>query len=281
MQKKFMKPILNKLISLAAFAVLFGSCMKQEEKLYFIGGTAPVLSSSVSDVIPLSYANADQEAVKLSWTNPNYTFTTGPSSLDVSYLLEIDTAGSNFTNPSREQISISKDLSISITNAQLNDYLLNQLSLQAGVEHNLEFRISSSIVKNNTTLVSNSLQLKATPYAIPPKVPPPSDGKLFLVGSATAGGWNNPVPTPSQQFTQQDSTHYTITIALAGGQEYLFLPVNGDWGHKYAVKDKTLAGLNGGGDFGLDYSDNFPGPSASGTYTINVDFQKGKFTVSQ
>lgn len=61
----------------------------------------------------------------------------------------------------------------------------------------------------------------------------------------------------------------------------MLLPLNGDWGHKYAVADKTVAGLSSGGDFGLDKSDNIPGPATSGTYKITVNFQTGKFSVAQ
>jgi len=58
------------------------------------------------------------------------------------------------------------------------------------------------------------------------------------------------------------------------------LPVNGDWTHKYAVDDKTVAGLSAGGDFGYDLSDNFPGPAVTGMYKISVDFQHGTFLVT-
>ncbi len=46
------------------------------------------------------------------------------------------------------------------------------------------------------------------------------------------------------------------------------------------MADKTVAGLSAGGDFKFDAKDNFPGPAASGTYKIVVDFQRGKFTVT-
>ena len=115
---------------------------------------------------------------------------------------------------------------------------------------------------------------------VPAKVLPPQNGTLFLVGSATAGGWGNPVPVPAQQFTKIDSLDYEGTFYLKGGQEFLMLPVNGDWSHKYSVADKTVAGLNAGGDFGYDLNDNFPGPAASGMYKITVDFQHGVFTVA-
>jgi hypothetical protein len=130
---------------------------------------------------------------------------------------------------------------------------------------------------NAALLSSNTLSINATPYAIPPKVKLPVNGELYLVGDATAGGWNNPVPVPSQQFTQVTPTLYEITIDLIGGKQYLAIPVNGDWSHKYAVKNGPAAS---GGDFGYDWSDNFPGPSTSGKYKISLDFQRGKFTVT-
>ena len=169
--------------------------------------------------------------------------------------------------------------------SQFNDYLLNQLVLKPGQPHNIEIRVKSNLAANSATYISNVVSMTVTPYAIPPKVAVPTTGKLYLVGSATPGGdahgWDNPVPTPTQQFTQVSATLYEITIPLIGGKEYLFLPLNGDWGNKYAVADNTIAGLSDGGDFGFNLSKNFPGPAASGTYKISVDFQRGKFTVTK
>jgi hypothetical protein len=74
---------------------------------------------------------------------------------------------------------------------------------------------------------------------------------------------------------------------LKGGSEYLLLPVNGSWSEKYAVEDNTMPGLNAGGNFGYYseatptvYNSNFPSPATTGLYTINVDFQHGKFSVT-
>jgi len=261
---------------------MFSACKKDENKVYFNGGTAPVLSSTINGAsLPLSFANRNNVALNLSWTNPNYQFTTGISSQDVNYLIEIDTAGANFTNPKKQTVAVSKDLSRSFTQGEFNGYLLNQLQLDTSVVHNIELRVTSYLTNSSVPLASNVLKYTVVPYPIPPVVTPPSSGQLFLVGSATAGGWNNPVPVPTQQFTKINATYFQITVNLIGGQEYLFIPVNGDWSHKYAVPDKTVANLNQGGDFGYDKSDNFPGPVASGTYLIQVDFQRGKFTVTK
>jgi len=276
-----MKNILKQLFFFSLLAVIFASCKKDENKVYFEGGTSPVLSSSVnSPDLPLSYSNKDNEAIKLSWTNPNYQFNTGISSQDVSYQIEIDTAGANFTNPNKQTISVSKDLSRTFLVSEFNGFLLNQLQLDTSVSHNIEIRVKSSLTNQSVTLYSNVLKYAVVPYPIPPVVAPPSTGKLFLVGDATDGGWNNPVPLPSQEFVKIDALHFEITIGLIGGKEYLFIPLNGDWGHKFACK-KTADQSPDGGDFGLDLSDNFPGPVASGNYKIEVDFQRGKYTVTK
>lgn len=276
---------LSKIFILSAIVVLAWSCKKDEKRVIFTGGTAPVLTASKSDSIPLSFATKDNEALQLSWTNPNYVFNTGVSSLNVNYTIEIDTAGANFSNPNKQVISLGTDLSRTFNQSTFNDYLLNQLQLVPGMSHDIEIRVTSSLVGGAEALSSAVLGFKVIPYTIPPKVMPPTTGHLYLVGNATPGGdatgWNNPVPVPSQEFTQITPTLYEITIPLIGGKEYLFIPLNGNWDHKYAVADNTIAGLSAGGDFGFDLSKNFPGPAAGGNYKIQVDFQRGKFTVTK
>jgi starch-binding outer membrane protein SusE/F len=104
---------------------------------------------------------------------------------------------------------------------------------------------------------------------------------LFIVGDATSGGWNNPVPVPTQQLTRLNSSEWTVTLPIVGAKQYLLLPVNGDWSNKYAVANNSIVGLSSGGDFGYNLNDNFPGPAASGTYTITTNFVTKKFKVTQ
>lgn len=274
-----MKHISKFIIAFSVLAFSFGACEKDEVKNYFEGGTEPVLTASASEII-LEFLSADEDAITMSWTNPDYKFTTGVSSQDVSYILEIDTVGANFTNPARQSISISQELSKTFKVSELNDYLLNQLQLTPGVPHNIEFRVTSSL-SNAVPLYSNSLAFEVIPYAIPPKVQLPFTGELYLVGDATYGGWNNPVPLPAQQFTKVSETLYEIVVPMYGGKFYLMLPQNGSWDNKYAVKDQSIPGLSEGGDFFLNAAKDIPGPAADGTYKIQADFQRGKFTVTK
>lgn len=275
-----MKNIIKGLTLLILSASLF-SCSKKVEQIFLKGGNAPVLTASVEDTLPLSFASANDVALTLNWTNPDYQFTTGPSSQDVNYIIEIDTAGANFTNPAKQTISVSKDLSRSFTNAEFNDYLLNQLVLAAGKPHNLEIRVKCGLGTNNAAqLTSNVLKFTVTPYAIPPKVTPPASGTLFIIGGATPGGWDNPVPAPAQQLTKVSETLYEITIALKGGESYLFIPVNGSWDAKYGAAGSNNSNNVDGDDFKAGGGD-LKAPATDGTYKITVDFQRGKFTVTK
>ena len=272
------------LILFSLFILVLASCTKDENKIYYEGGTAPVLTASATTSIPLSFADKDKEAIKLSWTNPNYQFTTGISSQDVNYMIEIDTTGSNFSNPQKQSVAVSKDLSKSFTQSEFNDFLLNQLVLKPGMSHNLEIRVTSSLTGDNAKLPSNVLKLTATPFAIPPKVTPPATGTLFITGDATPGNWQcgcGEADLTSQQFTQVSPTLYVLpSIALTGGKSYTFVPDYGSWSTKYSIKTKNDPALVNGGDFQVGGED-ILAPAVSGNYKIEVDFQRGKFTVTK
>ncbi len=270
-----------KFLSAVLAIVIFAGCEKDENKIMYEGGTPPALTANKSGTIALAFVNQDQEAVRLMWTNPEYKFTTGINSQDVNYQVEIDTTGANFTNPNKKVISVSKDLSLTMTQGELNDYLLNELVLLPGMPHNIEMRVSSFLGSNAVKLTSNVLKFVVTPYAIPPKVPPPASGQLFIVGSATPGGWNNPVPVPSQEFTKISNTLYEIaSINISAGGSYLFLPVNGDWSAKYGALGANNTNNPNGDDFKPGGGDMLA-PSVAGNYKIQVDFQRGKFTLTK
>lgn len=274
----------NRLLILFSFCtLLLLSCKKDEHKIYYEEGTPPVLTSSVTGSIPLSFVNQDKQALKLSWTNPNYQFTTGVSSQDVNYTIEIDTTGADFTNPQRQTITVSKELSRSFTQSQFNDYLLNQLVLTPDVPHNIEIRVTSSLAGGSISLPSNVLKFTTTPYSIPPKVTPPASGKLFITGAATPGNWmgaGDPELT-TQQFTQVKPTLYVLpSITLTGGASYLFVPVYGDWGNKYGFDGANNQNDVNGDNLKKEGGD-IKAPATSGNYKIEVDFQRGKFTVTK
>jgi hypothetical protein len=285
-----MKRYFNKLILLAGTGlVLLASCNKNNSPVYFNGGTAPTLTATASDSISLPLSDTTATAVTFSWTNPNYQFSDGLSSLNVSYYLEMDTVGGNFSSPALAQIGINSQMSATFTVAQLNSVLSNQMNLQPSVAHNIQVRIESFLVPltsgtaNTGTLYSNSLNFTATPYILPPAVPPPPNDSLYIVGSAVAAdNWANPMPAglvPGETFTEVSPTLYKITLALVGGQEYkLIANNNGSWTYQWSVANKDTE--PNGGPFVFNGA-NCIAPASSGTYTITVNFQTGYFTVTQ
>lgn len=276
-----MKTFISKLFFISIATLLFASCQKDENKQYFLGGTAPALTASVSGTIPIAYATETQNAVTFNWTNPAYIFTTGISSQDVSYTLEIDKTGNNLAGASKQSISIAKDLTVTYTQKQFN-VILASLGLTVGVTTSIDVRIVASINGvQGTKLYSSILTFNVTPYNPPPKVAPPTAGTLWIVGDAVASGWSNPLPSPydvNQKFTKVSNTLYQLTVAFNATGGYKLIQQQGVWGTQYHALDGTAA------LFGYfeqkDADPQFPSPGA-GNYKISVDFQAGTYTLTK
>ncbi len=262
-----------------ALPLLIGAigCNKVENKVYFEGGTQPVISTNTQNVT-LEAGEESKTAITFSWTNPEYRFTTGISSQDVNYTLEIDTVGGNFKSGAKFSTVISKDLSKKYTVGELNAILGNTMLLQLEPrrEYNLEARVSSSINGAVQLLSSNKVTFKARPFPPPPKVALPDAATLWIIGNAAPSGWNMGGLNDAQKFTRVSSTLYQLTINLPGGGNYKLVQTIGVWGTQY----RYLAGTWDGGTFEKrDADPGFDGPPASGTYKMTFDFQLGRYTV--
>lgn len=245
------------------------ACTKMITNKSFANGSTPVLNASTKAIAPTP-ADSSNNALMLSWTNPRYA----TDSATELYTIQIDSSGRNFSKA--VSIVVSGALSDSLTAKQINTIAL-AFGFSYNVAYNLDVRLISSYANNNEQYTSNTITISYTPYVIPPKVQPPSTKQLFLVGNATQGGWANPVPVPTQVFERVDSVDYAGVFNLIGGAQYLALPLNGDWAHKYATNDANPAPT--GGTFGYDASNNFTGPDTSGWYVIWFNFQAGTVSV--
>lgn len=224
------------------------------------------LTPSSTNPLVLQVTNGNNTAVSFSWSASMY----GNNS--INYALQIDTAGDNFANPQVKQYG-------TVLNADLIVNDLNTACINAGAiggsTKNIEFRIVSYLdnTYTNPLVYSNVVTIGVTTYT---PVPP----NLYIVGDATAGGWSNPVPTPAQQFYKVDAYSFSIIANLTAGKSYLFLPLNGDWGHKYGG---ATDGVGAAGTLLKDGDvpgSNTPAPSSSGLYDIVVNFQTNKYTVT-
>lgn len=271
-----MKKIIKQIFFFSLLVAVAASCKKDEIKSYFEGGTPPVLTASSTAALVLNIANKDNQALSFNWTNPNYQFTSGVSSQDVTYILQFDTTGANFTNPKIGEKSIPKDLSVAMTVKDLNTLLLG-MGLLEGISHNMEIRIKANITNSNVPLYSNVLKIVITPYL---DVVYPVPAKLYITGSATPASWmgGGDPENVSQRFTKVSSSKFEITIALSANNSFLFVPVYGDWNNKYGFTGSNNANNVTGDDFKPNGGD-MKAPAATGTYKVTVDFKTGKYTV--
>lgn len=283
-----MKSYINRFSLFAVILFLF-ACEKAENKINFKSGTNPVLSAS-TNAVNLQPGIESNTAIKFNWTNPEYSFTTGISSHDVKYTLEIDTLGANFGSARKFVTVFSKDLSKTYTVTELNGIMGNDMRLPLDPRRTFTFqaRLTSSlgVGTDAVPLPSNIITFTASPFIPPPKVEPPgtvannyNDGELYIVGDASPNGWANPLQASfkaSHTFTKRSKTLYDLTIALPGNGGYKLIQQDGVWATQYHMTVGTWAG----GQFEKKDSDpQFPGPPSAGTYKITVDFQLGEFTV--
>lgn len=284
-----MKNMIKLLFGTLFTTAIIISCKKDENKVLYQGGTNPALSASSTAAQVLSSANKDNPAVTFRWTNPEYQFNTGVSSQTVSYILQVDTTGSNFTNPKKQERAISADLSVTLTVKELNTFL-TKMELQYNAPHNMEFRIKSTLANGSVPLYSNVVKITVTNYLDFVVEPPGTlgalymDGNLWIVGDAVASGWSNPLPSPydvSQKLTRvtpTDVLHYegTITFNATGG--YKLIQTQGVWSTQYHALDGS-AKLSG--DFEKKDSDpQFPSPGA-GNYKVEFNFQTGAYKLTK
>ncbi|MBK7098012.1 MAG: SusE domain-containing protein [Sphingobacteriales bacterium] len=228
-------------------------------------GVPITLTPSSTNAIVLDVKNATNKAVGFSWTESPYGTNV------ISYALQIAVSGTNFANPQTIKYDGALNSGSGLTVNELNNLAI-AAGVSGGSSKNLDFRVVSSIGTSysNFMVYSNIVTINVTTFT---PVPP----ALYIVGDATPGGWDNPVPVPSQQFSRLDDVSYGIIINLTAGKSYLLLPVNGDWSHKYGGASAT------GGQLLADDAvpgSNTPSPATSGTYKIVVNFQTGTYTVT-
>lgn len=265
-----MKKTINNLIAFLATAVLFAACTKVEDLPAYATGNTPTLTANKT-AVTTAPADSNNVAITFSWTNPSFA----TDSANYKYVVEIDSAGRNFSRAWSR--TITKSLSTSLTGKEFNTILLNW-GFAFNVSYPVEIRVIASYLNNNDRKVSNVVRINATPYKVPPKIALPTSNRLFIVGGGTAFGWTNAMAiNPAEEFVRLDETTWAGVFNLTGGGEYLVLPVKGDWSNKFSIANNTLPGISTGGNFGFNLNDNFKIPAANGWYLITLNFQTGTY----
>lgn len=149
-------------ISILAFgALLFlASCEKAESLPYYESGKESGLTLS-ANAVTLSAANAAQDVVTFSWTDPQFAIDTS----NYKHVVEIAPKGTNFANAAIFTY-IGSNSSLGVKGADLNNALI-AWGKAYGAAADLEARLKSSYSNNNDMKVSPVAELKVSPYAVP------------------------------------------------------------------------------------------------------------------
>ena len=277
-----MKKYLTTVVLLAMAAVWFTGCKKDENRNFFLGGKPPVLTASKTSVV-LTPATEKNEAIRFNWTNPNYIFSTGVSSHDVQYALEID-INTNFNSNKKFVTTIAKDLTKVYSVFDFNVILGNNMLLPLDQNVTIYARIVSSLrfeSSVNGQLASNVVTINTKPYAPPPLVAVPAEGTLWATGDAFISGWSNPLGAPfdvDQSFKKVtgSNTKYEAVLTFRGGGGFKLIQKQGVWSTQYHRVDGDAFA----GNFKMaDAEPGFIGPTTPGRYKMTIDFQIGKFSV--
>ncbi|MBS1680135.1 MAG: SusE domain-containing protein [Bacteroidetes bacterium] len=277
-----MKTIVNKLMLLAAGLMITLSCTTDIDRVTYLGAGAPgvVLKVSSTSNLVLLKANESYTSLLFQWTNPNYQFSNGPSTQDVFYTIQIvqDTVGSDFNSPKMATVAITNDVTHPFTVKDLNNALA-LLELPDETPHHFQFRVKATLAGGNEPIYSNVVKIVITTYL---DVVYPVPANLYIVGDATPAGWNNDVAhlVPSQQLTKVKPYLYQINSLALTQNQFLFVPVAGDWTHKYAFDAPGSTNNPMGDAFKPDANSNFQAPAA-GNYMIQVNFKTGKYSMTK
>lgn len=271
-----MKKIINNLIAFLGTVVLFTACSKVDDLPAFTSGTVPVLTANKT-AVTTAPVDSNNVAITFNWTNPAFA----TDSANYKYVIEIDSAGRNFSKAVSR--TITKSLSVSYTGKEFNNVLLS-FGFAFNVSYPVEIRVIASYLNNNDRKISNVVRINATPYKVPPRVVLPASGRLWFVGDASSilNTWNNTASIPAnRELTKIDETTWGGILDLTGSGSYLLIHTAGQWG-KYSIIN-ALPNTAMFGVFGSEFPDNFQGnvTGGAGPYRMIFDFQRGTYTLTK
>jgi len=228
------KAVRYRLLFALAIAVstsaLMLSCDEYEEKYSPRKTDKPILKASTAS-IELKQKENSNTAVTLNWSPGSNDGTNSA----IAYTIQVDVKGSAFSNAYTVDAgkgSYTTNFSVE----QLNELLRNNFSVSPGSRAEIEFRVISKALDPNVAAdTSNVVAVAATPYE-----PMPIPDNLYMVGDATAGGWDNMNPTPMTK-SSNDAGVFTWQGELAAG-ELKFITMIGSWLPSYqkGSDDNTL-----------------------------------------
>lgn len=228
------------------------SCEKDEDQAV-LNETVKAKISSDKSTIVLSDATATETAINFAWTKSMFNI-----AVVSPQVVEFGIKGKDFKSSVTFNV-VNNVTAGTLTHAGLNNLLLT-LGAVTGQVNQIEARLKTSV--GSASFYSNVLTLSITPYQ---KGPVYSFVDLYLIGSATAGGWDNLVGNAKIYPLQKTSTPnvYTYTGFFTAGA-FKLIKTPGSWDTQYGLGGSSGQLIAGGGSGDIPVS-------GAGYYKLTVD----------
>jgi hypothetical protein len=251
---------------IGVFMVLFNACDDNSELFTISAPKAPVLASVGFTELKLDAVNINNPAITLNWEDADYG---QQASVNYAVQFSSDNAFTKPVNAASITGQTTVTLSVSEVNANAGTAGLNPFEWKA-----LYIRIVATIgTKASEASASNAIQINVYPYFNY------AFKDYFLVGDATAPGWNNNSNNPPLYRDATDSNLFFYTGRFSGGGHFKLLQTRGLWQPQWGTDDGTTVGVNLGS--GSD-PERFPTGGASGVaegfYTFRINFATNTFS---
>ncbi|MGX5686417.1 SusE domain-containing protein [Chryseobacterium cucumeris] len=239
-----------KILAIVCIGIFVISCEKDEDQVII---TETVKSKITPDktTIVLDKANPDNVALNITWNKSTFN-------VAVVYTQQLQFAikGKNFKDASTMEVTTSP---LSFTNKQLNNIALG-LGAATNVAAEIEVRLRTLV--GAAPFYSDVKTLTVTPYLLGPVY---NYNDLYLIGDATAAGWDNTNTNtkflPLQKTAATGVYSYTGYFAQGG---FKIIKTPGSWNTQYGMGSisGTLSTSGSSGNISV---------SAAGYYKLTVD----------
>lgn len=256
-----MKNLKNISISMLAAIVLmlFSACTDTTDT-FEVTSTEPVVLSNLAITnIELDPVNINNPAITLSWTIADYG---QQASVNYSIQIASDEAFTNVTTAA----TVNGNNTVTLSVSELNS-AAGAVGLPPFAWNTLYARVTSSLgTQNGLPVVSNNINFSVYPYF---------NYKFkdyYLVGDATAPGWNNNSNNNPLFRDPSNSNIYYYTGYFSAGQ-FKLLETKGLWQPQWGTNDKTTIDVNPG--TGTDpgtFPNNNAAIATAGYYTFTINF---------
>lgn len=206
--KKYISPIVFALLGCAALS----SCVDDDYMELDKGHNELALTANHTEIV-LNEREHANDALELSWT----TGTNYGTGNRISYKLELAQAGNDFSNAYVAVENAVQTYTWKKSVEELNNILRDHFGATANESFSLQARLTATVADREEK------QAAVTSFSVTAYKPLTST--LYLIGSATPGGWSAGDAT---EMTRKDNGIFTWTGGLAAG-EFKFITTLGEF----------------------------------------------------